>query len=126
MMTDTRVYALYVEDVGMVHNDDECAGDILYSDESHSYAIRSDDGVLSPAQAVYSIDDTEDRGMSCDHCAKYIFEPDYRAILERELEAIIDSKDGTWRKTSRIVDLFGLDDEKLAEVAQDTEAWENA
>ena len=89
MMVDTTVYGLYIEDTGLVHNYADCAGDILYSADTQSYAIRGPEGELTNAQPLYSLDDTEAQGMSCDTCGLYIFEPDWRGILEQSIENIL-------------------------------------
>jgi len=92
MMSDTTVYALYSQNSGLVHNHSDCAGDILYSDESHIFAIRADGGELTEVQPIYSIDDTEPRGMTCDSCGEYIFDPDYRGILNSAVEEILNNQ----------------------------------
>lgn len=89
MMVDTRVYGLYVEDVGMVHNDSECAGDILRGDDGHTFAVADVNGDVTKALPLYSVDDTQLTGELCDSCGEYIFEPDYRGILEQAVEDIL-------------------------------------
>jgi hypothetical protein len=150
MMVDTRVYGLYIEDGGIVHNDDDCAGDILFSDSSNSYAIRDVDGTLTPAQPIYSIDDTLRLGTTCDSCMQYIFEPDYLNIVQDEVENIIndlskgdafaallelvgedhreaiaeamDSTDALWRRAGIL--MSDLDAEEVERIAPETAVWE--
>lgn len=59
---------------------------------------------------VYSTDDTEPEGMSCDGCGKYIFEPDFDGLWEDAiLDLIRDGRarnDGEWSTARRILALF--------------------
>jgi hypothetical protein len=77
MMVDTRVYGLYIEDVGIVHNTDKCAGgDVLTGSAGWPVAVHTDNDEIVKAQPIYSIDDTDGAGTTCDGCGEFVFEPD--------------------------------------------------
>jgi hypothetical protein len=71
MMVDTTVYAL-LGDGYIVHNHEDCAPNAAQAiDGRHQYIDLETGAELQP---IYYLDD-DGRGMTCDHCTLYIFEP---------------------------------------------------
>jgi hypothetical protein len=56
--------------------------------------------------ALYSIDDTESDGLSCDECGGFIFEPDVEAQLIAAIEDIMSDPARPYSRASRILSLF--------------------
>ena len=89
MMVDTTVYG-YISDGGV--SCPRCVGP-------------KDDAT---ANRIYSLDDADPEGLSCDGCGKYIFEPSWSDLWEQAINDILtyNKDESTWRKASRILDLF--------------------
>lgn len=91
MMTDTTIYG-YIFDGFVLHPD-------CVTDEADIKAV--DDGT---AGRLYSIDDNEPDGMTCDGCGAWVFEPDYRSLAVQGVEDILTDRELVpWRMAEAIV-----------------------
>jgi hypothetical protein len=74
MMVDTTVHGLYDGDTGIYHNSPDCVDGLMSADDgSHLFAASDGDSVTLMRPLYYTDDDG--RGMTCESCGLYVFEP---------------------------------------------------
>jgi hypothetical protein len=102
-MVDSTIYGYYIGDGVVV-----CASCYQDDDKMGSAEDGNDERTLDGPdadQGIYSHNDTEREGLTCDTCYEYIFEPDPEYQLQQDIEDILLRPDDEpyYKKAERII-----------------------